>query len=257
MQVEIVSKDLSRELEAEIWQFFDKQPFRTVFQSPDFYHFYRSVPYYNPTYFITKDKDGQIIGLLLVVLIQEGNGLMGLLSKRCLVHGGPMAENDNPEIIGLLISHLNKVMKSQAVYTQFRNFRLWPAEVQLVFEANGFTLHDRLNSIIELNPEKIDDFIVRIEIQGNYDDFFRILSEYHIKNISADDQNLEQIFLDYQSVGDLGKVHYINPGNPVFDSLVKVVRNQFRDRLQLQHQKISLHKMKRLRQEGGLKSDLL
>jgi superfamily II DNA or RNA helicase len=39
----------------------------------------------------------------------------------------------------------------------------------------------------------------------------------------------KQIFLDYQSVGDLGKVHYINPGNPLFDSLVKVVRNLYRE----------------------------
>ncbi|WP_209329599.1 helicase-related protein [Lunatimonas salinarum] len=39
----------------------------------------------------------------------------------------------------------------------------------------------------------------------------------------------KQIFLDYQNVGDLGKVHYINPGNPVFDSLIKVVRNQYRE----------------------------
>jgi hypothetical protein len=39
----------------------------------------------------------------------------------------------------------------------------------------------------------------------------------------------KQIFLDYQSVGDLGKVHYINPGNPVFDSLVKVVRDLYRE----------------------------
>jgi len=39
----------------------------------------------------------------------------------------------------------------------------------------------------------------------------------------------KQEFLDYQNVGDLGKVHYINPGNPVFDSLVKVVRNLFRE----------------------------
>jgi hypothetical protein len=39
----------------------------------------------------------------------------------------------------------------------------------------------------------------------------------------------KQIFLDYQTVSDLGKVHYINPGNPVFDSLVKVVRNLFRE----------------------------
>lgn len=39
----------------------------------------------------------------------------------------------------------------------------------------------------------------------------------------------KQIFLDYQNNGDLGKVHYINPGNPVFDSLVTVVRNLFRE----------------------------
>jgi SNF2 family DNA or RNA helicase len=39
----------------------------------------------------------------------------------------------------------------------------------------------------------------------------------------------KQKFLDYQNVGDLGKVHYINPGNPVFDSLIKVVRNQYRE----------------------------
>ncbi len=55
----------------------------------------------------------------------------------------------------------------------------------------------------ELNPEKIDDFIVRIEIQGNYDAFFTILSKYHVKNVSADEQNLEQIFMDYYSREDV------------------------------------------------------
>lgn len=39
----------------------------------------------------------------------------------------------------------------------------------------------------------------------------------------------KQIFLDYQNSYDIGKVHYINPGNQVFDSLVTVVRNQFRE----------------------------
>src|SRR5699024_553118 len=46
-------------------------------------------------------------------------------------------------------------------------------------------------------PEKIDDLIIRIELQGNYTDFFHILSQYEIKNISIDNQNLEHIFLDY------------------------------------------------------------
>jgi len=39
----------------------------------------------------------------------------------------------------------------------------------------------------------------------------------------------KQVFLDYQLLKDLGIVHYINPGNPLFDALVKVVRNKFRE----------------------------
>lgn len=39
----------------------------------------------------------------------------------------------------------------------------------------------------------------------------------------------KQVFLDYQLLRNMGTVHYINPGNPVFDSLVKVVRNRFRE----------------------------
>ncbi|MBS1794107.1 MAG: DUF3883 domain-containing protein [Acidobacteria bacterium] len=34
----------------------------------------------------------------------------------------------------------------------------------------------------------------------------------------------KQVFLDYQAVGDLGAVHYINPGNALFDSVIKVIR---------------------------------
>src|SRR5699024_5371586 len=49
----------------------------------------------------------------------------------------------------------------------------------------------------KLQPEKIDDLIIQIELQGNYTDFFHILSQYEIKNISIDNQNLEHIFLDY------------------------------------------------------------
>ena len=39
----------------------------------------------------------------------------------------------------------------------------------------------------------------------------------------------KQVFLDYQNVGDLGKVHYIDPGNPLFDCLVNVIRNEYRE----------------------------
>ncbi|MUV38254.1 Energy-coupling factor transporter ATP-binding protein EcfA1 [Lentibacillus sp. JNUCC-1] len=52
----------------------------------------------------------------------------------------------------------------------------------------------------DLNLEKIDDYVLRIEVQGNYDAFINTLSDYHVKNISAADQSLEQIFMDYYHV---------------------------------------------------------
>lgn len=39
----------------------------------------------------------------------------------------------------------------------------------------------------------------------------------------------KQVFLDYQAVGDLGAVHYINPGNSLFDTVVKVIRQTCRE----------------------------
>ena len=54
-------------------------------------------------------------------------------------------------------------------------------------------------------------------------------------NIYADAINAIQfcfdkkVFLEYQLMKNLGVVHYINPGNPLFDSLIKVVRNKFRE----------------------------
>jgi len=39
----------------------------------------------------------------------------------------------------------------------------------------------------------------------------------------------KQVFLDYQTTNDLGPVHYINPGNPVFDSLIKLALQQYKE----------------------------
>lgn len=101
--------------------------------------------------------------------------------------------------------------------------RLQPIYVRLFFEqafqhlGGAFTeLRPSIFSIDRL-PEPVAK-VLRIE------------HNIHAHNV----QNIrfcfdKQVFLEYQSSLDLGKVHYINPGNPVFDSLVKVVRHQYRE----------------------------
>lgn len=70
-------------------------------------------------------------------------------------------------------------------------------------KAFNVTLTDRkeVASLLEseMKTERVDGLTVKIELQGNYDAFIDTLSGYHIKNISADDQSLEEIFMDYYS----------------------------------------------------------
>lgn len=150
MQLNIITDRLEKKLATEMEFFLNRQDFRTVFQSPDFFHFYTHVPFYTPIYLIARDQEGDIIGVLLAVLIKEGNGIIGFFSRRCVVYGGPIVSSDQPEVIDLLLSQLNKTVGRKALFTQYRNFRVWPREVQQVFEKNGFVLRDRLNSLLEL-----------------------------------------------------------------------------------------------------------
>jgi len=41
----------------------------------------------------------------------------------------------------------------------------------------------------------------------------------------------KNVFLKNQQFGDLGTVHYINPGNPLFDSVVQIIRNRYREEM--------------------------
>jgi len=150
MQLCVIKEELGKKLEDEVRLFLNGQDFKTVFQSPDFFHFYKTIAYYEPIYLIARDKEAQIIGVLLAVLIREGNGLIGFFSRRYVVYGGPIVKNDHPEIIDFLLSKLDKATKRKALFTQFRNFKVWPNEVQQVFEKNDFALRDRLNSLVEL-----------------------------------------------------------------------------------------------------------
>lgn len=101
--------------------------------------------------------------------------------------------------------------------------RLQPIYIKLFFEKAfqnlGGVFTELRQSIFRI--DKMPDPVIA-ELKDTYKIYFDT-----IKSIQFCFD--KHIFLDYQNVGDLGKVHYINPGNPVFDSLVTVVRNQYRE----------------------------
>ena len=101
--------------------------------------------------------------------------------------------------------------------------RLQPIYIRLFFEKAfknlGGEFTELRNSIFRI--DKMPDAVIN-ELKSTY--------KIHFDSIKSIQFCFDkQIFLDYQNVGDLGKLHYINPGNLVFDSLIKVIRNQYRE----------------------------
>ena len=153
MYVEIIGQRNKTADLKEIQAFVSSHPHNTVFQSPAFFSFYAGLRYYRPIYFISKNKEGNINGILLAVIIREGGGLLSLMSSRCVVYGGPLLENDAPEILAKLLQALNRHIGIKALFTQFRNFRNWPEVLTVVFGQYGFQLRDRLNLLVNIQDE--------------------------------------------------------------------------------------------------------
>jgi superfamily II DNA/RNA helicase len=97
--------------------------------------------------------------------------------------------------------------------------RLQPVYIKLFFERAfkhlGGEYREVRNSIYEVT--RIPEILV-VKLKENY-------------KISADITQIKfcfnkQVFLEYQNINDLGTVHYINPGNPIFDVLVQAIKEK-------------------------------
>lgn len=100
--------------------------------------------------------------------------------------------------------------------------RLQPIYVRLFFE--------KAFSFLGGQFTKVRDSIFRIEKLP--DSIAEVLKKDY--NIFADIRQLQfcfdkEFFFDYHSAGELGAVHYINPGYPLFDAVVKTIRQTCRE----------------------------
>lgn len=102
--------------------------------------------------------------------------------------------------------------------------RLQPIYIQRFFE-NAFTFMggklERINHSI-YRFVSIPDQILQV-FRSDYN----ILADLTEYQLCFD----KQVFLDFQFNNLGGKMFYVNPGNPIFDALLKVVRNKYREEM--------------------------
>jgi lipid II:glycine glycyltransferase (peptidoglycan interpeptide bridge formation enzyme) len=147
--------NLTDQPDREKWSdFVLNHPKGTIFQTPEMFDVLAATKNNEPGLVAAVDSDGRPVGLMVYTIQEESGGLLGRLSARSIVRGGPLALDDNKEIIQSLINHYNKHVKPKAIYTQYRNF--WDQEKEIeLFKKNGFKYEEHLNILVNL--EKSED----------------------------------------------------------------------------------------------------
>lgn len=142
-------------IDNEQWErFVYEHPQGNVFQTPQIYHAYCTTKNYQPIVVACYDGDS-LVGILLAVVQKEYKGILGKLSARSIIWGGPLVRDNDLSILEELINEYNQTIKEQAIYTQIRNILSmeW-AKDQL--QKLGYKYEDHLNILIDLNKSEED-----------------------------------------------------------------------------------------------------
>lgn len=116
------------------------------FQSPLSFEFFSGIKGYQPL-FICATENAKLTGVLLAVLINE-LGSKEFFSRRCIIWGGPLCNDNNTadKLLKALISYT----KSKSIYIEIRNIFNTEA-LKTVMEANGFKYSDWLNYVVTVD----------------------------------------------------------------------------------------------------------
>ena len=133
------------------------------FQTREAYRFFGSAPGYKALV-VGVESDGQLRGLV-VVAVASGAGLVGRLTARAIINGGPLLAPDIAESdLRALLDATIALCKKCAIYTETRNYDSY-ATWRPVFEAAGFEYKPHLNFHIDTS---LPDFEARMSRYRRY-----------------------------------------------------------------------------------------
>ena len=136
-----------------VWKsFVDNHPNGNIFQTPEMYDVYKNTVNNEPV-FLAVTENNEVLGVLLGVIQKEISGLFGVFTSRCIVTGGPLIKDNNPEVLARLLEEFTTVLKNKTIFSQFRNLWEWNSLIS-VFKDHGFKYDPHLDILINIDrPE--------------------------------------------------------------------------------------------------------
>lgn len=125
-----------------------------IFQTPGMYGLFQSDHKYEPGIAICS-QNGKILGILEWAIRREYSGLIGSMTARSVVFGGPLVPDKNPEVARLLLQKYLSCVKKKAIYSEFRNLSdlswAWPEFCKI-----GFSREPHMNYLIDISKSEND-----------------------------------------------------------------------------------------------------
>ncbi len=143
-------------IDKQSWvDFVQNHPNGNIFHTPEMYVVYLNTPKFSPLVLIATDKNDTVAGCLMSVIQREYSGLFGEFTTRSIIMGGPLTENNSTLIADALLRKYNEIIKSKAIYSQFRN--LFDLTVfENVFVKNGYHFDEHLDIFLDLTLSVAD-----------------------------------------------------------------------------------------------------
>ena len=229
------------EIERGHWSdFVYRHPNGNIFQTPEMYEVYKSTKNYEPILIAVVDDSDEIVGLLLSVIQRENKRLIGGLTARSIIWGGPLVKDNSKEILNLILGAYSEIAAKKAVLSQVRN--LWSfSDNANIFSQNGYLYSEHLNFIIDLSIGKSKLFSnlsaskrrqirkarEKIEISITEDEsevieFYKILSSYYSQVVKKPVPPLEFFLLILKILvqNDLAKYFLVKSSDQIIGGIV-------------------------------------
>jgi serine/alanine adding enzyme len=159
----------------ERWEaFLEDHPHRTIFQSPEMYDLYKEAPRFTPIFLAAVDETGTLKGILLAANIKDYKGIIGDLTVRTVIYGGPLISPDDgnsEETADRLLLALITTVERRSLYIQFRNsYDMLPLNSS--FQKHRFIPEGHLNLIVSTShPEQTYSGISKSKIRQAHKSF--------------------------------------------------------------------------------------
>lgn len=222
--------EIKESLALEKWEgFVFNHPEGNIFQTCAMADVYRSTRNYEPISLAAVEQEtGEILAVLLAVIIRDAPGLIGSISSRSIINGGPLfvESEKGHEALEKLLGYYDKFLNNRAIYTQVRN--LWNTEnSKETLNSLGYQYEPHLNYLINLNrpekeiwgdihkprrkginrAEKIGIQVRKIEKRDEVKDCYKVIEETY-KNVSLPLADISLLESAYDRFSDSGNIDF-------------------------------------------------